>query len=75
MLGQMISPGEALSALSLAVLTWTVDVCDIVLGLVMSCHISLAAEEFGWLSILVAAVFMGTECTTVGDGSVNFVSK
>lgn len=75
MFGQMVSSSETLSAFSLAVFTWTVDVCDVVLGLVMSCHISLAAEEFCWLSIFATAIFMGAVCTTIADGSGNMLVK
>lgn len=57
----MVPSGEALTGFPFTLWFGTVNVCDIVLRLEVSVHISFAAEEFLRLSILVLALSMCTE--------------
>ena len=58
MLCEVVSPGEPMTTLSLTVSLGTVNVGDVVSGLMVSCDISFAAEELLGPSVLVQAVFM-----------------
>src|ERR1700712_5240098 len=69
-LGEVISPGEALPALSIAFELRAVDICDVVAGLEVPCHIGFAAEELFRLPIVVLTISMWTESSVVCDSPV-----
>jgi hypothetical protein len=57
-LGEVVSPGETLASFSLTVFLGTVNVRDVVAGLVVPCDIGFAAEEPFGQPILVQAVLV-----------------